>query len=109
MRMKKRTVTTFIAILGILGVLSGCGGRETAAAPEAPQAAETVTAAAPVTEEPVITPDEGTLAKYLVGIRDRNVLKGARERILSDIRSRSTRKTWKRRKLIYGSIPRKPY
>ena len=79
MRMKKRTVTTFIAILGILGVLSGCGGRETAAAPEAPQAAETVTAAAPVTEEPVITPDEGTLAKYLVGIRDRNVLKGARE------------------------------
>ena len=79
MRMKKRTVTTFIAILGILGVLSGCGGRETAAAPEAPQAAETVTAAAPVTEEPVITPDEGTLAKYLVGIRDRNVLKGARD------------------------------
>ena len=77
--MKKRTVTTFIAILGILGVLSGCGGRETAAAPEAPQAAETVTAAAPVTEEPVITPDEGTLAKYLVGIRDRNVLKGARD------------------------------
>ena len=79
MRMKKRTVTTFIAILGILGVLSGCGGRETAAAPEAPQAAETVTAAAPVTEEPVITPDEGTLAKYLVGIRDRNVRKGARD------------------------------
>lgn len=79
MRMKKRTVTTFIAILGILGVLSGCGGRETAAAPEAPQAAETVTAAAPVTEEPVITPDEGTLAKYLVGIRNRNVLKGARD------------------------------
>ena len=79
MRMKKRTVTTFIAILGILGVLSGCGGRETAAAPEAPQAAETVTAAAPVTEEPVIKPDEGTLAKYLVGIRDRNVLKGARD------------------------------
>ena len=79
MRMKKRTVTTFIAILGILGVLSGCGGRETAAASEAPQAAETVTAAAPVTEEPVITPDEGTLAKYLVGIRDRNVLKGARD------------------------------
>ena len=79
MRMKKRTVTTFIAILGILGVLSGCGGRETAAAPEAPQAAETVTAAAPVTEEPVITPDEGMLAKYLVGIRDRNVLKGARD------------------------------
>ena len=77
--MKKRTVTAFIAILGILGVLSGCGGRETAAAPEAPQAAETVTAAAPVTEEPVITPDEGTLAKYLVGIRDRNVLKGARD------------------------------
>ena len=79
MRMKKRTVTTFIAILGILGVLSGCGGRETAAAPEAPQAAETVTAAAPVMEEPVITPDEGTLAKYLVGIRDRNVLEGARD------------------------------
>ena len=79
MRMKKRTVTTFIAILGILGVLSGCGGRETAAAPEAPQAAETVTAAAPVSEEPVITPDEGTLAKYLAGIRDRNVLEGARD------------------------------
>ena len=77
--MRKKTVTTFIALLGILGVLSGCGGRETAAAPEAPQAAETVTAAAPVTEEPVITPDEGTLAKYLVGIRDRNVLKGARD------------------------------
>lgn len=77
--MKKRTVTTFIAILGILGVLSGCGGRETAAAPEAPQAAETVTAAAQVTEEPVITPDEGTLAKYLAGIRDRNVLEGARD------------------------------
>ena len=79
MRMKKRTVTTFIAILGILGVLSGCGGRETAAASEAPQAAETVTAAAPVTEEPVITPDEGILAKYLAGIRDRNVLEGARD------------------------------
>ena len=79
MRMKKRTVTTFIAILGILGVLSGCGGRETAAAPEAPQEAETVTAAAPVSEEPVITPDEGTLAKYLAGIRDRNVLEGARD------------------------------
>ena len=74
-RREQGTVTTFIAILGILGVLSGCGGRETAAAPEAPQAAETVTAAAPVTEEPVITPDEGTLAKYLVGIRDRKVLK----------------------------------
>ena len=77
--MKKRTVTTFIALLGILGLMAGCGENTQAAAPEAPQAAETVTAAAPVTEEPVITPDEGTLAKYLVGIRDRNVLKGARD------------------------------
>ena len=66
MRMKKRTVTTFIAILGILGVLSGCGGRETAAASEAPQAAETVTAAAQVTEEPVLTSDEGILATLLL-------------------------------------------
>ena len=77
--MRKKTVTTFIALLGILGLMAGCGENTQAAAPEAPQTAETVTAAAQVTEEPVITPDEGTLAKYLVGIRDRNVLKGARD------------------------------
>ena len=75
----KKTVTTFIALLGILGLMAGCGENTQAAAPEAPQTAETVTAAAQVTEEPVITPDEGILAKYLAGIRDRNVLEGARD------------------------------
>ena len=77
--MRKKTVTTFITLLGILGLMAGCGENTQAAAPEAPQTAETVTAAAQVTEEPVITPDEGILAKYLAGIRDRNVLEGARD------------------------------
>jgi len=86
--MRKKTVTTFIALLGILGLMAGCGENTQAAAPEAPQTAETVTAAAQVTEEPVITPDEGILAKYLAGIRDRNVLEGARDiNYLSDAES----------------------
>jgi len=75
--MEKRTVTAFIALLGILGLLAGCGGKEASAAAEAPQTAETVTAAAPVMEEPAAVPDEDVLAKYLVGIMDRNVLQGS--------------------------------
>ena len=121
--MRKRTATTFIALLGILSVLSGCANKGTAAATEAPQTAETAAGAGKVREGPAITPDEEMLSKYFVGIMDRFVLEGAKdidylsetdgmeqvvERIEADVRSGtrslSTLKTWKERKRISGNI-----
>ena len=78
-RMRKRTATTFIALLGILGVLSGCANKGTAAATEAPQTAETTADAVKVREGPTVTPDEEMLSKYFVGIMDRFVLEGAKD------------------------------
>ena len=65
--MRKRTATTFIALLGILSVLSGCANKGTAAATEAPQTAETTADAVKVREGPAVTPDEEMLSKYFVG------------------------------------------
>ena len=77
--MRKRTATTFIALLGILSVLSGCANKGTAAATEAPQTAETAADAGKVREGPAITTDEEMLSKYFVGIMDRFVLEGAKD------------------------------
>ena len=77
--MRKRTATTFIALLGILSVLSGCANKGTAAATEAPQTAETTADAVKVREGPAVTPDEEMLSKYFVGIMDRFVLEGAKD------------------------------